>query len=85
MARFDGLPWREADSLRASWAGNELECQGACVGIKQDLMEAAHTCSFARWDTAWPCFKCNATAENQFEREPGNIDHFPYELFDISQ
>ena len=80
VSRFDGQPWQQSDELRSSWAGHDLECQGACAGIKQDLIEAAHTCAFSRWDTALPCFKCDATATNVFERVPAY--HFPYGLVD---
>eukprot|EP00959_Pyramimonas_sp_CCMP1952_P124078 2594409-Pyramimonas_sp.AAC.1 len=63
-ARFDGLPWREEDSVRAGKAGTPLGLFGAVTEYRCDWPEHCDVTRLKRWNARCPCPKCRCTLDN---------------------
>ena len=59
MRRHDGYPFRESERMQSGLAGLALHVVGACVYLKADLAEFAHTVAFpSTAHNTHPCFLC---------------------------
>lgn len=65
--RHDGRDWLASDSMRQSKAGSALPFTAACLYIKGDWAEYAHTFGLPSWsDGMRPCWACSAVGPDMF-------------------
>ena len=66
-SRHDGSAWKASDGRRADRAGKPMVAKCACLFLKGDWAEYAHSIGLPTWqDGIRPCFKCNACGPDMF-------------------
>ena len=67
LMRHDGTAWADGDDHRSSQSGKLLMVRMACIFLKGDWAEYAHTFGLSAWnDTLRSCFCCNGSGADMY-------------------